>query len=201
MSLYFVKIKESLAMIYQLNADVRKFGETVSELSGVDISTCYQCGKCTAGCPVVMEMSHTPNQIIRLIQLGLKEVVLNSPTIWLCASCETCTTRCPKEVDIAKIMDTLRILSLKEGYGRKERNVVEFNTIFLDSIKKTGRLQETQLAMAFNLKTLQFFKDMMLGLKLFRKGKISLSGDTIKGREAVEAIFERSKGFLNKGER
>ncbi len=188
-------------MIYQLNANVRNFGETISELSGVDISTCYQCGKCTAGCPVVMEMSHTPNQIMRLIQLGLKDEVLSSPTPWLCASCETCTTRCPKEVDIAKIMDTLRILALKEGYKRKEPNVVAFNKIFLDSIKNNGRLQETKLAMAFNFKTLQFFKDMMLGQKLFMKGKISFSGDAISGVDAVKAIFERSKGFLDKGER
>jgi len=188
-------------MIYQLNADVKNFGDTISELSGVDINTCYQCGKCTAGCPVVMEMSHTPNQIIRLIQLGLKEEVLNSLTPWLCASCETCTTRCPKEVDIAKIMDTLRILAIKEGYKRKERNVVAFNEIFLDSIKNNGRLQETQLAMFYNLKTMNFFKDIILGHKLFKKGKISLSGDKIKGTEAVKAIFERSKGFLDKGER
>jgi len=187
-------------MIYQLNAGVQKFGETISELSGVDISTCYQCGKCTAGCPIVMEMSHTPNQIMRLIQLGLKEDVLNSPTIWLCASCETCTTRCPKGVDIAKVMDTLRILAIKEGYRHKERNVIAFNKIFLDSIKNNGRLQETRLAMAYNLKTLNFFKDMALGHKLFRKGKISFSSDKINKTDAVRAIFERSKEFLDKGE-
>lgn len=188
-------------MIHQLNADVRNFGETISELSGEEISTCYQCGKCTAGCPIVMEMSHTPNQIIRLVQLGLKEEALNSHTIWLCASCETCTTRCPKGVDLAKIMDTLRILALKEGYEPKEPNVVKFNEIFLDSIRNNGRLQETLLAVAYNMKTKQFLKDMSLGQKLFMKGKISLSGDKIKGREAVKAIFERSKRFLDKGER
>ena len=188
-------------MIYQLNANVRDFGETIHKLSGVDVSTCYQCGKCTAGCPVVMEMAHTPNQIMRLIQIGLKEEVLNSPTPWLCASCETCTTRCPKEVDIARIMDTLRILAVKEGYRCKEPNVRKFNEIFLDSIKKNGRLGETQLAMAFNLKTMNLFKDMSLGHKLFRRGKISFAGDKINGTEAVKAIFERSKGFLDKGER
>lgn len=188
-------------MLYQLNASVRDFGETISELSGVDVSACYQCGKCTAGCPVVMEMSHTPNQIIRLIQVGLKDEALNSPTPWLCASCETCTTRCPKEVDIAKIMDTLRILALQEGVASKEPNVVKFNKIFLDAIENGGRVQETLLAVAYNLKTGQFFKDMILGQKLFFKGKISLAGDKIKGTEAVKAIFERSKGFLDKGER
>ena len=188
-------------MIYQLNATVRNFGENISGLSGVDIFTCYQCGKCTAGCPVVIEMSHTPNQIIRLIQLGLKEEVLSSPTPWLCASCETCTTRCPKEVDIAKIMDTLRILSLQEGFKPKEPNVVKFNKIFLGAIESGGRLQETLLAMAYNLKTKQFFKDMKLGHKLFLKGKISFASDKIKGTEAVKNIFDRSKGFLDRGER
>jgi len=187
-------------MIYKLNADVRSFGETISGLSGVDIFTCYQCGKCTAGCPVVMEMSHTPNQIIRLIQLGLKEDVLNSRSPWLCAACETCTTRCPKEVDIAKIMDTVRILALKEGYASKEPDVVKFNEIFLNSIEKNGRLQETQLAMAYNLKTWQFFKDINIGQKLFLKGKMSFSSDKIEGVEAIKNIFQRSKEFLDKGE-
>ncbi|MBI4618619.1 MAG: 4Fe-4S dicluster domain-containing protein [Desulfobacterales bacterium] len=187
-------------MIYQLNADVRNFGKTISKLSDVDIYTCYQCGKCTAGCPIVMEMSHTPNQIMRLIQLGLKEEVLNSLTPWLCAACETCTTRCPKGVDIAKIMDTLRILARKEGYQSKEPNVVKFNDIFLNCIKDKGRLQETHLAMVYNLKTKQFFKDADIGRKLFMKGKISLSSDKIKGTDAMKSIFERSRAFLGKGE-
>jgi heterodisulfide reductase subunit C len=188
-------------MQYQLDARVRSFGETVSELSGEDIYSCYQCGKCTAGCPVAPEMSHTPNQIIRLIQLGLKEEVLASLTIWLCASCETCTTRCPKEVDIAKIMDTMRIMSVKEGYACKEPTVLKFNETFLNSIKNNGRLQETRLAIAYNLKTKQFFKDMGLGQKLFLKGKMSFLGNKIQGKEAIQAIFERSKVFLDKGER
>ena len=187
-------------MIYQLNADVLNFGKAISKLSDVDIYACYQCGKCTAGCPIVMEMSHTPNQIMRLIQLGLKEEVLNSLTPWLCASCETCTTRCPKGVDIAKIMDTVRILARKEGYQSKEPNVVKFNDIFLDSIENSGRLQETRMAMAYNLKTKQFFKDIGLGQKLFLKGKISFSSDKIKGTDAMKSIFERSKAFLGKGE-
>ncbi|MFH1624254.1 MAG: 4Fe-4S dicluster domain-containing protein [Pseudomonadota bacterium] len=187
-------------MIYQLNADVRNFGEAISKLSGEDIYACYQCGKCTAGCPVVMEMSHTPNQIMRLIQLGLKEDVLNSRTPWLCASCETCTTRCPKEVDIAKIMDTLRILGRKEGYKSKEPNVVAFNDIFLGCVKHKGRLPETQLAMAYNFKTRQFFKDIGLGQKLFRRGKISIFSDKIKTTDAVKGIFERSNEFLDRGE-
>ena len=186
-------------MIYQLNTDVRKFGETVSELSGVDIATCYQCGKCTAGCPIVMEMSHTPNQIMRLIQLGLKEAVLNSPTIWLCASCETCTTRCPKGVDIAKIMDTMRMASLKSGMATGEKRVPIFHEAFLSSIKSKGRVYELGMIgqytlksgdTALKLKDGSLMEEAKLGWQMFKKGKLKLFPQKIRRTGEIKRLFK-----------
>ena len=87
---------------------IHSFRDLVKRLSNEDVSRCYQCGKCTAGCPVAMEMDIMPNQVMRLIQIGVKDWVLSSSTIWLCLSCETCSTRCPEDIDLAKVMDTLR---------------------------------------------------------------------------------------------
>lgn len=91
-----------------------KFLDKVKELSGQNIYACYQCGKCSAGCPSISEMDISPGEIIRLIQLGEEKEVLNSKTIWICASCFTCGTRCPKGVDLARIMETLRQITLRK---------------------------------------------------------------------------------------
>ncbi len=87
----------------------------LEEISGQNLRQCYQCGRCSAGCPIVEAMDILPNQIIRLCQLGLVEEALNSKTIWLCASCITCNSRCPKGVDIARIMEALRLMILRKG--------------------------------------------------------------------------------------
>jgi heterodisulfide reductase subunit C2 len=87
----------------------------VKAISGVDVRACYQCGKCTAGCPMAASMELMPNQILRLLQLGLHEQALASRTIWQCASCLTCAARCPKDVDPAQVMDALRTILLRQG--------------------------------------------------------------------------------------
>lgn len=87
----------------------------VEGLSGENIYACYQCGKCSAGCPSISEMDISPGEIIRLVQLGEEKEVLNSKTIWVCASCFTCVTRCPKGIDLAKIMESLRQISLRKN--------------------------------------------------------------------------------------
>ncbi|MFQ5951809.1 MAG: 4Fe-4S dicluster domain-containing protein [Candidatus Omnitrophota bacterium] len=97
-----------------------KFIVKIEELSGENIYKCYQCGKCSAGCPIVGHMDILPNQIIRLIQLGSEKEVLDSKTIWLCSSCLQCAAKCPKGVDVAKIMDTLREVLKREGVDKVE---------------------------------------------------------------------------------
>jgi len=106
----------NLSRIDAQNTIIKK----VADISGQNVLACYQCGRCSAGCPMVTLMDLLPNQIIRLVQLGQVGDVLNSKTIWLCASCFTCTTRCPKGVDLAKVMEALRLLLL-----RKNDNYVE----------------------------------------------------------------------------
>jgi len=87
----------------------------ISEISGQNLLSCYQCGKCSAGCPVASEMDLLPNQVIRLAQLGLIDELLNCKSIWLCASCFTCNVRCPRGVNIAEVMEALRLILLRQN--------------------------------------------------------------------------------------
>lgn len=91
-----------------------EFVKKIEEISGENLMKCNQCGKCSAGCPSVSRMESLPNQIIRRVQLG-DESVLGDDTIWLCASCFTCVVRCPKGVDLSKIMEALRLLTLRKN--------------------------------------------------------------------------------------
>jgi heterodisulfide reductase subunit C len=92
-----------------------EFVNKVLEISGQNLLLCYQCGMCSAGCPLSFAMDLPPNQIIRLAQLGIEEDISNSKTIWLCASCLTCAVRCPRGVDLAKVMEALRLITLRKN--------------------------------------------------------------------------------------
>ncbi len=90
------------------------FLKKVEELSGEKVSDCFQCGGCAASCPMTAEMDLLPPMLIRLIQLGQREV-LESKTIWLCSSCLVCNSRCPRGLNVAKIMEALRQIDLRKN--------------------------------------------------------------------------------------
>lgn len=96
----------------------------IEEISGQDLLVCYQCGKCSAGCPAIPEMTILPNQVIRYTQLGLKEELLKTNAYWVCASCLTCNVRCPRGVKIAEVMEALRQILL-----RKREDKVNINKL------------------------------------------------------------------------
>ncbi len=86
----------------------------IEELSGQNLLSCYQCGKCSAGCPAISQMDILPNQIIRFAQLGMKNELLDSKSIWICASCMTCNVRCPRGVNIAEVIEAVRQILLRK---------------------------------------------------------------------------------------
>ncbi len=171
------------------------FADLVEKKSGIKVRECYQCGKCTAGCPVAFEMDSKPSQVIRFVQLGAKKAALSCRSIWLCASCETCTTRCPMNVEIAELMNVLRELSLKEGLSNgEERNIVEFGKAFLNSVKKHGAVSEMWMVNEYKMRRPgTALQDLKIAPKMISKGKISLLPHNIKGRDVVKRIFEKCK--------
>ena len=106
-----------------------EFVQKVEEISGESLPSCYQCGKCSAGCPMSFAMDLLPNQVIRLVQLGLEEDIANSKTIWLCASCLTCAVRCPRGVDLSKIMEALRLITLRKNVDYIELSNIPVETV------------------------------------------------------------------------
>ena len=188
-------------MALQLDSKtVHSFKDQIKKLSLEDVSRCYQCGKCTAGCPVALEMDIKPNQVMRLAQINARDKVLSSSSIWLCLSCETCTTRCPEDIDIAKVMDTLRKISVVEGYSSPQPAIKNFHKLFLDSVEKHGRLNELEFSIKNNLAQGKPLKDLPLAVKLFRKGKISPFGGKVKDKSKIKKIFADSQRFVREKE-
>ncbi|MBN1188991.1 MAG: 4Fe-4S dicluster domain-containing protein [Dehalococcoidales bacterium] len=168
----------------------------IEELSGEKISTCYQCEKCTNGCPMTFAMDILPHRAIHSIQLGLADEVLDSDTIWVCASCETCTARCPNEIDIAHVMDTLRQISISRGVKKTQKQSPVFHRAFLNNVKRLGRMHEMSMAIDFVLRSegiKGLAKQGAFGLKMMRKGKMKLLPGRLKAGNEVSTIFRNAE--------
>jgi heterodisulfide reductase subunit C len=185
---------ESLTPPAELVTPDAAFLKEVEERCGQPISPCFHCFKCSSGCPVTFAMDHLPNKVVRMVQMGLRAEVLQSSTIWLCASCETCSTRCPNDVDIAHLMDVLREIALESGVKPAEPRVPLFHQSFLESVQAGGRVHELGMLMRYKQRTGELFKDAGLGWEMFKRGKLKLLPSKVRDRGKVKEIFERSKG-------
>lgn len=168
----------------------KEFVKHIEEEIGTEISQCYQCGKCSAGCPFAFAMDYTPRQVIRMLQWEMVDEALRVNSIWICATCNTCTARCPRGVDISSLMDVLRREAIKQGINSDQR-VSVFNDLFLKLVEKYGRIHEMSLMIGYNFKTKQPFKDYELGLPMLKRGKLHLLPKKIKAADKVKEIFKR----------
>jgi heterodisulfide reductase subunit C len=168
--------------------------DEISSTSSLNVLQCYQCGKCSAGCPIRSFMADSPNQVVRYVQLGFDEKALNSSTIWLCASCQTCSTRCPQNFDLAKFMDTVREIALEKNIKVPESDTVEFHKTFLNQIKNHGRAYELGLVRDYKLKTLNLMQDVEVATEMLMKGKLNIFPHNVKDKKAIKKLFKRSRG-------
>jgi heterodisulfide reductase subunit C len=166
------------------------FIREIEEASGQHIRNCYQCGNCSATCGFTQFYDYPVNQIMRLVQLGQRDLVLSSRSVWLCAGCQGCTTRCPCNIDVARVMETLRVMSRREGKV-SERDVRIFYDEFLRSVKAFGRVFETGLLPVYGLLSRKPFTDMDLAPEVLRKGKLTFFPHRIGKRKEVAGIFKR----------
>jgi heterodisulfide reductase subunit C2 len=167
--------------------------------SATAAQNCYQCGKCTAGCPMADRMDVMPNQIVRLVQLGELDRAMRCLAIWSCVSCQTCTARCPQSVDCAGVLDIVREMAVERGViPPEQRRVYLFQKAFLDNVRRNGRVNEVELIGQF--KTFAFMKDFNVPLllkdaflapKLMQRSKFHLVGEKVKDRGVVRRIFDR----------
>lgn len=140
---------------------------------GENVYLCYQCVRCSSGCPLSEFFDWQPNQVMRALQFAQDDIALESKTPWLCAGCQTCSTRCPQGLDIAAIMEFLTREAIALGKKPQIPEVDLFNKAFLREVRLWGRAFELGLIAELNLRTGSPFANMDLGMKMIRKRKIS----------------------------
>ena len=159
------------------------------ETMKIDVHACYQCGRCSSGCPVSDFFDLKVMEVVRLASYGMEDILLKSQTIWLCAACETCATRCPNDIEIAGLMDVLRSLALKKGVTPAQPRIPLFHQSMLNSIKRWGRAYEVGMIVGYKLRSGDFLGDMKLGLDMFKKGKLNILPHSIKEKAEIKEIF------------
>jgi len=169
---------------------VRSLLSQIQDVTGLDPAKCYQCGKCTAGCPMASEMDLKTHEIIRLLQLDIRDRLLSSESIWMCLTCETCTTRCPNQFDPAAIIDALREIILKASPDSVPRRIAAFHAAFLDQIRTNGRVFEFGLVASYKLRSGALFADVDSVPGMLARGKLALTPKRIQGIREVRKIFE-----------
>ena len=172
------------------DADLRAC-EVIAEEAGVNLKDCYQCGKCTAGCPLADGMDLMPREVIRYLQMGALSTALEAKTPWICAQCDVCSSRCPQNVDICSIMRAVRLASKAAG----KRPVAEadiFDDTFIANVRAHGVSNEQYLAAAYNVKSLHFMQDMGNAGRMLQRRMVGVAMHNTAGRKDVAALVDRA---------
>jgi len=181
--------------------------DEVVRRSGQNIKACYQCRRCAAGCPVGEETGVTPDRLIRLILVGDRDAALNNLLVWKCVACYTCGTRCPNNIQTARITETLKHMSKEAHMKPLVPRIADFHNAFMTSTGHLGRVNEIELMAIYETKTL--FKELArgnfkamseemtsqgrLGAAMTKKKRLHIGMDSIKNRAEIQALYKKSK--------
>ncbi len=167
----------------------------IRALTGLNAAKCYQCGKCSAGCPMAGEMTQKPHDIMRLVMNDRRDQLFADDSIHLCLTCETCTARCPNDCDPARIIDGAREIALNAKTGEGLRTITAFHETFLNQIRAHGRLFEFGLILNYKLSGGPLFQDVLAAPGMLARGKLSFVPHNIKGVKDVRRIFKACEAF------
>jgi heterodisulfide reductase subunit C2 len=168
-----------------------KIAPPTGDLASV-IHQCFQCCKCSAGCPVAPEMDLLPHQLVRLAVLGEVDRIVSSRSIWLCLTCHTCGARCPNGIDVPALLDPIRHQVISKKLEPRESRVPLFHEVFMKTVQQYGRVHELSLIGMYKVRTGTYFDDMELGWKMFRKGKMHLLPRKSPRLNEVREVFKES---------
>jgi heterodisulfide reductase subunit C len=169
-----------------------EFAAEVRARSHQPVERCYQCKKCTAGCPVAAFADYQPNQLLRLVQFGQRERALAAAATWRCLSCETCGERCPNGIHLSEVIDVLRQMALAAGVSG-DRPVSQFHQSFMGTVRRYGRTHELGMLAEYKLKTRQLFSDLDIGVKMLLKGKLKFLPERVRGLAMIRTFFDRAR--------
>lgn len=177
--------------------------ETFAEQVAPDpelLRTCIQCGTCSASCPTAYAMEYTPRQMWRMVQLGLKDEVLNSKTFWLCSTCYLCRVRCPRGIPLVETIDALKRMSVAEGMDRYKESI-NFYRAFMDVVRRYGRVDELEFMVRYFFATDIFgaIGYMPLGLAMLTHSKVTIKDGLLMaprlvglgGEAKLDALFRK----------
>lgn len=159
--------------------------------TGVDVTACNQCEECTSSCPSAYIMRMKPHELMRATQLGLSEEIYWSGAIWDCLSCETCNTRCPKGIDVLRIIDGLRERSKDFEYYNPSPAAPALHRIFMGMVKRYGKAYPLGLVLLSNLRMLTPFKDIDLASPMLLKRKLKLLPGKSLGTKELRRVVAR----------
>jgi heterodisulfide reductase subunit C len=182
-----------MALVISKSKSARSIARRIREISGVDLSKCYQCKKCTSGCPVSGMAKCPPSEIMRRLHLGAEDELLSSDILWMCVSCETCSTRCPMGLDVAAVMDALRKLARQRNAAQGEGNVPLFNKAFLKTVQVFGRSYDIAMIAGYKLGSGKLMADTEKFPTMLQKRKIALRPPRGADRKTVRRIFKKTK--------
>ncbi len=174
--------------------DVRRdpaFGDRLTP-AGHLLSTCIQCGTCTASCPSASAMDISPRKMWRMVQLGLVDEVLHSKTMWLCSICYQCQVRCPRGIPLTEAIAKLKQLAIQQ-HIKEYHESTYFYLAFSDVMRRYGRMRETEFMARYFLSTNPFeaLGYASMGLTLLRRGKLKPEMPMLRGEGKLAKLFDR----------
>jgi len=181
-------------LMIKREADLDKdFSKRIAKLAhGEQLYGCIQCGNCSSTCPLSPYMDYTPRKVIAMVKAGFREEVLSNRTVWLCASCYSCMVECPKGIKITDIMYALKREAILNKIYPKRFTIPAMARSFYDTVKHSGRSNETALLLRYYFRTNIFsaLSYVGVGLKLLKKGRLVIFEKKMKGIHDFKKMLE-----------